>query len=83
MITNTQRKRMAKRLGKAFIADVLQVLSEKQIVNEKGKPYEKTYVSHVFNGRHSNLEIENAIFDVYKKRKEEQQKINVARKNAL
>lgn len=66
-----------------WMADVLSKLADNNIVNKKGEPYKKAYISHIFNGRNSHEGIEFAIFEVYKERKIKQSKMIVYKKNIL
>lgn len=83
MIGKSDRIKLKRILKNEWIADVLEKLSEKQILNKKGKPYEKTYISKVFNGDNSNEEIEKAIFEVYAEKKLKQTNLRVYKQNLL
>jgi len=69
MITNAQRKKFKKVLKGRFSKDVLTILETKGVVNEEGKPFSVSFISHVFNGRYDNEDIEIAILEVYQERK--------------
>lgn len=69
MITNSERKQMKKILVSKWIPEVIDKLQAKNVVNKKGEPYTKGYISHVFNGKNEHPVIEDLIFDVYKERK--------------
>ncbi len=71
MIKKTRRKELSKFLKGSFINDVLENLEKKGIKNKKGVPFSKMYISHVFNGKNENLDIELAICEVYSVRKEQ------------
>jgi len=77
MINKTERTKLKKILKHKWIDDVLMKTIDKQLVTKHGNKYEKTYVSQVFNGIQSNLNIENCIREVYNERKETQSKMIV------
>mgnify|MGYP003542854641 CR=1 FL=1 len=72
MINKTERTKLKKVLKNKWIDDVLKKTIEKELVTKHGNNYDKTYVSQVFNGVQSNLNIENCIREVYNERKLEQ-----------
>ena len=69
MITPEQKIELKKLLKGDYIADVKNHLLKKNITNKKGVPYSDKMISHVFNGRYQNHDIETAIFQVYLERK--------------
>lgn len=77
MINKTERNKLLKILKYKWIEDVLKKTIEKQLVTKHGNNYEKTYISQVFNGRQSNLNIENCIREVYNERKTLQSNLTV------
>lgn len=83
MIGKTEQRKLKRVLKNSFIADVQKVLKEENILNQKGEPYGKGYISHVFKGRNSNEAIEKAIYKVYEDRKREQAKMRVFKQNIL
>lgn len=83
MISKTQRTKLKRVLKNSFITDVLKVLSDNKVVSKNGAPYEKTYISHVFNGRNENILIEDAILLVYETKKQEQSNLRVKRNELL
>ncbi len=72
MINKTERNKLRKILKNKWIEEVLNKTIEKQLVTKHGNNYEKTYISQVFNGKQSNLNIENCIREVYNSRKQKQ-----------
>ena len=83
MIKKTLRRKLSKYLKGSFLEDIVTVLNENEVVSKLGKPYTKQYISHVFNGRYENINIENAILLTYKKRKEQSILIEKAREELL
>jgi len=83
MIKNAQRKKFKKVLKGRFSKDVLTSLKVKNIVNEEGKPFSVSFISHVFNGRYDNEDIETAILEVFQERKLELSKRNAKLDEAL
>lgn len=83
MIKKTERTKLKRVLKNKWIHKVLDKLSENKVFTKYGKPYDKTYISHVFNGRNSNSEIEKAIFEVYSDIKNEHSNFNVKKKTIL
>jgi hypothetical protein len=74
---------MKKILVSKWIPEVIEKLEENNVVNKKGEPYTKGYISHVFNGKNEHPIIEDAILDVYQERKEKLSKMREERKNRL
>jgi len=83
MITKTERNQMKKILVSKWIPEVIDKLKQNNVVNKKGQPYTKAFISHVFNGKNSHSIIEDAIFDTYQERKEKLSKKREERKNRL
>ncbi len=83
MITTAQRNKMRKVFKKGYSKDVQVLLHEKSVFNKKGLPFGESYINHVFNGRNTNLDIEEAIFELYQKRYNEEKKIRSRRKEIL
>lgn len=74
MITIQQRLALKKLLKGDYINDVKAKLAERKVVSKHNTPYSDKMISHVFNGRYENRDIEFAIFDVYLDRKEKRDK---------
>jgi hypothetical protein len=83
MITTKQRIALKKLLRGDYIADVKNKLKERHVLSKNNTPYSDKMISHVFNGRYSNLEIQNAILDVYIERKEKHDRDNQRRNDIL
>lgn len=83
MIKKTEKQKLSKYLKNVFIADVLRVLEDWGIKNVDGLPFSKSYISHVYNGREENEHVENALFVVYKERKEKHTKTLAFRNQIL
>ena len=69
MITPKQKIELKKLLKGDYIADVKSKLAAINITNKLGKPYSDKMISHIFNGRYENPDIESAIIEVYLDRK--------------
>jgi hypothetical protein len=80
MITAGQRNKMKKVFKTGYSKEVQKLLAEKAIWNKKGLPFSNSYITHVFNGRNSNNDIEEAIIELYQKRVYEASKIILRRK---
>lgn len=83
MIGKTLRKKLSKHLKGSFLDEVIDILKEKNILSSLEKPYTKSYISHIYNGRHENIEIEKALILVYKKRREQSILIEKEREELL
>ena len=80
MITAIQRSKMKKVFKTGYSSDVQKLLEEKEIWNKKGLPFSNSYITHVFNGRNTNNDIEDAIIELYQKRLHEETMITLRRK---
>ena len=83
MITKTQNKKLRKVLGTRYSKRMQNFLNTQNVFNKKGLPFSLAYLSHVFNGRNSDVKVEKAFFDFYEMIKQEQLKTNVERKSIL
>lgn len=80
MITVGQRKKMKKVFKTGYAKEVQERLDEKGIVTKKGGSYGVSYITHVFNGRNSNLYIEETIIALYQEKIDEVKSISIKRK---
>ena len=80
MITPGQRNKMKKLFTGGYSKEVQKLLAEKAIWNKKGLPFSNSYITHVFNGRNTNNDIEEAIIELYQKRLHEETTIILRRK---
>ncbi|MGO4772859.1 hypothetical protein ACEN2I_14450 [Flavobacterium sp. W22_SRS_FK3] len=71
---------MKKVFKKGYSKDVQKLLEDKAIWNKKGLPFSSSYITHVFNGRNTNNNIEEAIIELYQKRLHEETTITLRRK---
>ncbi|WP_163411356.1 hypothetical protein [Flavobacterium ajazii] len=71
---------MKKVFKTGYSKEVQKLLEEKEIWNKKGLPFSKSYITHVFNGRNSNNDIEETIIELYQKRLYENTEIALRRK---
>lgn len=83
MITVAQRKKLKKVFKNGYSHGVMEILKEKNIVGKKGNPFSDSYINHVFNGRNTNNDIEEAIFELYQKRVYEVSKMRILRNEIL
>jgi hypothetical protein len=83
MITLTQRKKMLKAFKGVYAKEVLDRLNEKKIMNKKGNSFSIAYITHVFNGRNTNLGIEETIIALYTEKVEEAKRISRERKEVF
>lgn len=80
MITITQRNKMKKAFKNGYVIGVQEILDTKKITNKTGNQHSLSYICQVFNGRKSDLNIENALIELYSKKREELAKIRAERK---
>ncbi|WP_144444516.1 hypothetical protein [Flavobacterium sp. 9] len=71
---------MKKVFKTGYAKEVLARLNQNGIVNQKGEPFGTSYITHVFNGRNSNLDIEETIISIYQEKLEEVKEISKKRK---
>lgn len=83
MISKTERNTLSKFLKSRFSQSVLDLLEERGVTNKNGEPMTKGFISHVYNGRNEHLEVEQALWDVYSKRKAEHSKMKAERKELM
>lgn len=80
MIKTAERKKMKKLFKRGYSKEVLHKLNENGIVTKKGSPYGVSYITHVFNGRNENPEIEKTILALYTEKLEEAKKLTEEKK---
>jgi len=83
MITSKQAKKFKEYLSNDYTTDVLKKLKAEKITKPNGEEYSAGYITHVFNGRKSNIKIENAIFKIYTERRNEAEKLKQEIKQSL
>lgn len=83
MFTKEQTKIMKPVLGRKYSADVLAVLSSKGVTSRKNQPYNANTIRTIFNGEEGNLDIEEAILEVYQARKAKIDAIEVRKDQIL
>lgn len=71
MIKTSERKKMKKVFKKGYSKEVQEKLIEKCVFTQKGSPYGISYITHVFNGRNENSEIEETIIELYSEKVEQ------------
>ncbi|MRX40607.1 hypothetical protein GJU43_15070 [Flavobacterium sp. LC2016-23] len=82
MIKTAERKKMKKVFKKGYSKEVQEKLNEKGVTTQKGNPYGISYITHVFNGRNENPEIEETIIELYAE-KVEQSKESIKKKKEI
>lgn len=80
MITTAQRKKLRKVFKTRYSKEVLARLNQKGILNKKGESFGISYISHVFNGRNEDLQIEETIIELYQEKLAEEKAIIQRRK---
>lgn len=70
MIKPAERKKMKKVFKRGYSKEVQEKLNQSGIVTQKGTPYGISYITHVFNGRNENTEIESTLIELYKEKVE-------------
>lgn len=80
MITTAQRKKMKKIFKTRYSKAVQERLNQKGILNKKGKSFGISYISHVFNGRNEDIQIEETIIELYQEKVTELKEIANRRK---
>lgn len=76
MITQKKLNEMKALLGHGYCTSLANRLKEKGVLNSKGKPISADYISQMFMGRITNIEILNTIIDDYNNRKRNISKMN-------
>lgn len=76
MINQNKLNQMKSLLGRGYCTVLANRLKEKGIKNSKGSPISPDYISQIFLGRITNIEILNIIIDDYKSRKRNISKMN-------
>lgn len=69
MITEKDRIALKTILGGHYTAGVLEILKQKHIVNKQQEPYSPKYIRMIYQGLRENLAIEEAIYELARKRK--------------
>ena len=69
MITETQKQLLKEHLKYDYVNDVLEILSKNNVKTRDDNDYSPASVRAVFNGRVANVDIEDAILQVYTRRK--------------
>ncbi|WP_422105541.1 hypothetical protein [Winogradskyella sp.] len=83
MITSEESKKLKELLKLDYTAEVLQTLKIKGITNKQGNAYSRGMISSVLNGHCEHAEIEEALFEVYRHRKQALKKTAAKRKRIL
>ncbi len=83
MITEIERKELREIFQGHYAEDVLNILKEKKITNRNGKSYNIQYIRMIFQGVRKNLDIEAAIWQLARERKEEIDQRNLAKDKIL
>lgn len=65
MIDNKEKEKMAAVLPHRYSPKVKAILADSGVTNAKGEPFSDKYISHIFNGRYENKDIETAILVLY------------------
>jgi hypothetical protein len=80
MITTAQKKKLKVVFKKGYAKEVQQKLTEKGIVSRNETPYGISFITHVFNGRYENFDIEETIIELYQVKLAEAKEIIERRK---
>jgi hypothetical protein len=71
MITELEQKQLKILFQGHYTEDVLKILNSQHILNRNGQPHNPQYIRMVFQGIRKNTNIENAIWQLAAKRKQE------------
>ncbi|MFY0603057.1 MAG: hypothetical protein JXQ93_03850 [Flavobacteriaceae bacterium] len=71
MITELERKQLKELFQGHYADDVLEILSQRMIVNRNGEPHNAKYIRMVFQGVRKNADIEAAIWQLASTKKKE------------
>lgn len=71
MISRDQKKKLKIFLKNDYIKDVLSLLKKRGITRNDGEHYSETTIRSILNGHRENIDIENALIQVYIARKEQ------------
>lgn len=83
MITTAQKKKLKAVFKTGYAKEVQQRLNKKEIVTRKGTPFGISFITHVFNGRYENFDIEETIIEMYMERRTELDAIAKRRKEVF
>jgi hypothetical protein len=83
MIKPAERKKMKKVFKKGYSKEVLDKLNKNGIVTQKGTPYGISYITHVFNGRNENIDIEKRLWLYMMKKRKKRKNLLKKRKQFL
>jgi len=76
MISDEDRIKLKVYLKNDYTSAVLNVIKEQGIKRENGKPFSISFIRDIFNGRYENIVIENAFYEVARKRKDDIEKLD-------
>jgi len=75
MISPTEREELKGIIGNRYSNRVLALLNTDNVISGSGKEYSIEYIRQVFNGHHSNDDVEYAIYELRDKILEKQKKL--------
>ncbi|CAA0150849.1 hypothetical protein V2647_03780 [Tenacibaculum maritimum] len=81
MISNSQKKRIKKKLGNHYVAAIKAELNDLGKLNKKGQQYSSSQITNVMNGQPHQL-LEDVIFALVQKETIKQEKLKEER-NAI
>jgi len=64
MISDTERRELKGIIGNRYSNRVLALLNSDNVISGSGKRYTIEYIRQVFNGHHSNADVEYAIYEL-------------------
>ena len=83
MISGTERDELKKIIGKHYSNRVLKILNKENVISSSGKEYSIEFIRQVFNGHHSNLDVEAAIYELRDKVLSKQKKLQTMKSKNL
>lgn len=69
MISKSERNKIKKVIGREYSKEVLQILIERGVVNKQNKSHNSVYITKVLNGQNNNDDIEDAIYELVRRKK--------------
>lgn len=76
MITSEDKQTIIENLGNHYSRIIVPELKKRKVLNRYGKNFSNRSINDIVNGVQENLKVEKVIFQLIKKRKQEQEQLN-------
>lgn len=83
MICSDLTNRIKVILGFRYTSQILDFLDIKRIYNAKGKPFSRSYITHVVNGIREDIRVEAAIIELCNNKKKQYKNFSNMKKEIL